>query len=271
MHTPDPADAPVVRTADLADVPARSTAPPERFAPVGLVRLALAAGLFAGVISWGVEEVQLRYFGVTYRLTREQRVSRSAGDQAIKQEKITVTTRTAMISYGALGGLLGLGLGLVGGRARRSLARGVSAGGLGLVLGGAAGSALSWKLVPYYLHALAAEREALADDIALPFLIHLGLWVGVGVAGGLALGLGMGSWSRGALAVLGGAVGAALGTALYEFVGAVAFSGAETNLPIALGVGPRLLAHLGVAVLAALGAAGAARHLTLARPSRGAA
>ena len=213
------------------------------------------------MVSWGIEEIQVRYFGVTYRMTGEKQVSRSASDQIIKQEKITVATRTAIISYGSLGGLIGLGLGLIGGRVRGSWMKGLSAGGLGLAVGFALMAALSWILVPYYLHALETASEAVKDDITLPFLIHLGLWVGVGIVGGLSLGMGIGSWRQGGLAVFGGAIGAAFGTTIYEFVGALAFSGSETNLPIALSVGPRLLAHLSIAIFAALGAAGAAQHV----------
>jgi hypothetical protein len=224
----------------------------------------------AGVISWGIEEVGLRAWDPIGRIPRGN-ASQPAFTAMMRQKIQEATTRTAMLSYGALGGLLGLGLGLCGGRLRGSWPRGVAAGALGLVVGGAAGAALSGELVPRYYAAIAADRARFEDDLTFPLLIHLGMWASAGVAAGLAVGVGMGSWGRGALAVLGGLLGAALGTALYEFVSALAFPMAETNLPISKERGARLLAHLAVAVVAAAGAWGAAQSLKLTRKSAAAA
>jgi hypothetical protein len=219
--------------------------------------LMLVMGVLAGLISWAVEEVELRASDPVARFQRGKNVSFAKVGAELRQKLLEASTRTAMLSYGSLGGLLGLGLGLCGGRLRGSWPRGLAAGMVGLVVGGTAGAALSWELVPHYFKTVAADREKLEDDLTFPLMTHLGLWVSAGVAGGLALGLGIGSWSRGAKAIFGGVVGAALGTALYEFVGALAFPMAETNLPISKQLGARLLAHLAVAVLAAAGAWGA--------------
>jgi len=225
-----------------------------------LLRLCLTVGLLAGSLSWGVEEVSLRYFGPSYHLNKEHSRSAAASGAELARQRLKSMTRTAMTSYGLLGGLLGLGLGMVGGRARGSSARGATAGLMGLLLGGVACAVPSLLLVPRYYTELAA-----AGDLTFPLRVHLGMWVNVGVAGGLALAAGLGSWSRGFPTLLGGALGAAFGTACYEFLGAVAFPTAETNLPLSLSFGSRLTAHLAVAVLSALGAGGAARYITVSR------
>jgi hypothetical protein len=211
--------------------------------------LCLAAGLSAGLLSWVVEEVALRYFGPSYVLTKEQERSAAASGAELARQRLVTMTRTAMTSYGLLGGLLGLGLGVVGGRVGGSRARGTTAGLLGLLLGGVACILPSWLLVPRYYVELAA-----ADDLTFPLKVHLGMWVNAGIVGGLALAIGLGSWSRVVPAVLGGALGAAFGTAFYEFSGAFAFPTAETNLPLSITLGSRLTAHLAVAVFSALGA-----------------
>lgn len=272
MPSPDPSEAAngsaVAETSAIEGVETSTGGPSSLPANPGVVELwplALAAGLLAGPISWGAEELELRVSDPIAHYQRGKGVSYVDATKEMRRLKRDATTRTAMTSYGLLGGLLGLGLGLTGGRARSSWARGLTAGAVGLVAGWAAGAALSWKLVPMFFDAAAVGGEGFADDLTFPMLVHLGLWVSAGVAGGLGLGIGTGSWRQGVLAVLGGAAGAALGTVLSEFGSALAFPMAEANLPISTQSGSRLLAHMSVAVVAALGAAGAAQYLSLSR------
>ncbi len=68
-------------------------------------------------------------------------------------------------------------------------------------------------------------------------------------------------------AALGGLIGAAIGTAVYELIAAAAFPAAHTTEPIALEWEPRLLARMLVAVLAAVVAA-AVINMQAKRPSR---
>lgn len=247
-------------------IPGGKSSPSQGSSPTSqyLLLLCLTAGLIAGSISWGVEEVALRYFGPSYELKKEHERSAAASGAELARQRLEAMTRTAMTSSGLLGGLLGLGLGLAGGGVRGLWARGATAGFLGLILGGVACILPSWKLVPRYYVELAA-----ADDLIFPLKIHLGMWVSAGVAGGLALAIGLGSWGQGIRAVLGGTLGAAFGIAFYEFLGAFAFPAAETNLPLSLALGSRMTAHLAVAVFSALGAGGAAQFLTVSRERHG--
>jgi hypothetical protein len=94
-----------------------------------------------------------------------------------------------------------------------------------------------------------------AADLILPLLTHGGMWCPIGAAAGLAFGVGLGGRGRAPRAALGGLLGAGVGTMVYEAAGALLFPLAKTVLPISLSAGARLLAHLAVAVPAALCAA----------------
>jgi hypothetical protein len=225
--------------------------------------LALAAGVVVGLTSWGVEEVALLVFAPTYQLEKEHRASTQVAGAEMDRQRLVATVRTAATSSAALCGLLGLGLGLVGGRVRGSWTKGLRAGVVGLLLGVGGGTILTWKLVPMYY-----VKMADADELTLPLLVHLGMWGSAGIAGGLALALGIGSWNRGVIAMIGGLVGAALGIAACEIAGAIAFPMAETNLPISVSLGSRLMVHLGVAVSSALGAGAAAEFVGETRGHR---
>ncbi len=164
-----------------------------------------------------------------------------------------------MVSYGLLGALLGLGLGVAGGLVRRSVKAGLMAGVVGLVLGGAAGVVMSMALVP--LHDRHYDPDT--QDMLLPLAIHAGLWGLGGLAGGLAFGLGLGAKSeRLVRAAIGGLIGALFGTVVYELVGAIAFPLANTVGVIAQSGGARLLACAAVAIGTAIGAA------VMLRPAR---
>jgi hypothetical protein len=72
--------------------------------------------------------------------------------------------------------------------------------------------------------------------------------------GGLALGLGLGRPGLIARAVLGGALGAALGQAVYVVVGTLVFPLDRASLPLAAAPAPRLVARVLLATLTAAGA-----------------
>jgi hypothetical protein len=267
LPLPDPA-----RTIDAAPVEDRSAtggvgesagrSSPSPKAP-RLWLLALAAGVIVGLISWGVEEVGLLVFAPTYQLEKVHRASTPVAGAEMDRQRLVATVRTAATSSAVLGGLLGLGLGLIGGRGRGSWQKALRAGVVGLLLGAGGGAILTWKLVPMYY-----VKMADADELTLPLLVHLGMWGSAGIAGGLALGIGIGSWNRGVTAMIGGLVGAALGIAACEVAGAIVFPMAETNLPISLSLGSRLMIHLGIAVSAALGAGAAAEFVGETRGHR---
>jgi hypothetical protein len=83
--------------------------------------------------------------------------------------------------------------------------------------------------------------------------MHLGLWVLLGAAAGLAFGIGRTEPRRWGITLVGGAIGAAMGTLLYEVLGAFLFPLAETSKPISEAWQTRLMAFLLVALATAAG------------------
>jgi hypothetical protein len=240
---PDPA----VEPSSVAErVPAAAPTPR---APASPWIPALTAALLAGVASWLVGEAFLNHFKPS-----EKAASEPYNFGPLNREMRIANSYNGAIAFGALGGLLGLGLGAAGGLSRRS-ARHALAGALtGLVLGGAAGAAPSFGIMPW--HWDHRNDDPSSSDLTVPLMLHLGLWCGLGTAAGLAYGLGRGGARPAPLVrgAVGGLIGAAVGTALFELVGAAALPMDLTTSPIAESTLARLLARLFIAVFAALGA-----------------
>jgi hypothetical protein len=204
---------------------------------------AVVAGVVSGLIAWAGGEAADR--ALTVPIASEFVVSGSQQFAA----RASALTNKAMVSYGLLGALVGLGLGLIGGRARRSVRGMVVGSTVGAILGAATGALISWMLVPWFVR----NERPMEDDLLLPLLTHAGIWAGLGASGGLALGLGLGG-SRGRIlrAILGGLLGGVVGAVLYEVLGAVLFPLEQTAQPISNGVGSRLFGCLVVAIAIAL-------------------
>ncbi len=224
--------------------------------PVSRARLwacVLGAGLAAGLASWVVGEgcVELiqpprhavNSHGLTLRITS-------------RQEEATAVARNAALAFLILGAAMGIGLGTAGGLARGSRRAAGRAACSGLVLGLVATGMMSAALLPAYTAYQRRYPDDAARDLLLPLLVHAGIWSAAGAAGGLALALGLGLCDRRlmARAALGGVLGAAVGTVIYEFVGAV-FPEARTARFVSATWETRLMARLAVAILAAVGAA----------------
>jgi hypothetical protein len=198
--------------------------------------LTLFAGLLAGVLAWAIGEATLLP---------------EAGYQN-KKENIHVSVsevgiRNGTISFGALGAVTGLALGLAGGMIRRSAPLALIAGAIGLLVAGGAGAALSQVILPvYYEHSATGE-------LTYSLMVHCGVWAGVGAAAGLACGIGLGGWRDVIRGLMGGACGALLAAIIYEFAGGILFPTALTDRPISQSVASRLLARLLVTVLVAAG------------------
>jgi hypothetical protein len=217
----------------------------------------ILAGIVAGLLSWlgGEATYQAKFGGDEMYgwFPPELREGKDAmGRPAMVPTKETMdvaTTKTGLLAAAWMGGILGLSLGVAGGCARRSHRAAVWAGLLGLVLGSAAGLGATLALIKTYIN----SRGEGIEEVPASLLIHMGIWSAIGGGAGLALGLGLKDKSRALRALLGGAVGAALGAALYEIVGCVIFPLAKTTQLISVTAETRLLARLSVCVLAALG------------------
>jgi hypothetical protein len=236
--TPDPA-----RTSRSRHAPPR---------PARLWALALGGGVLAGLIAWLVGEAAYKYFLPPLRQVTMMGVTIEVPTFA---DQVRADRKNATLAFGALGATLGLCLGAAGGLARRSwpaAARGALAG---VVLGGAAGAIASTAILPIYFQRLEHDQEELSRDLLFPILIHGGIWATIGAAGGAAFGIGLGGNRRVAVAALGGLIGGALGTVVYDIAGTMVFPAARTTEPLAISWGARLLAMLSISVLTAAMAA----------------
>jgi hypothetical protein len=203
----------------------RSSADIPPAAPAGVVApgyaatawLALAAAVVAGLATWllsdsihpGYEQQQVR---ALFRASPEA-AEQARSFERLHRESARANIKNGALSFGALGGLLGLGLGLAGGLFRATSGRAVLTGIFAALLGAAAGAAIAVGLLPK----IPQEAHELADNAVLLFLIYRGPWCALAGALGLLLGFGLG----GGLArrepggpVLGGLLGLLLGTCL---------------------------------------------------------
>jgi hypothetical protein len=176
---------------------------------------------------------------------------------AIRAQTPGAETKNAALAYGVLGAALGAALGLAGGLARRSFGGGLLAAIVGVVAGVAAGAGMSAVMAPafYRLH----DPIPSSFQTFLPFLTHGGIWVAIGVAGGLALALGVGQPKQIVSGLIGGLLGAMLGTVVFEATNSIAFPLVPVENPVPSERLPRLVSHFSVAIFTALGAALALR------------
>jgi hypothetical protein len=173
----------------------------------------------------------------------------SARAQAFGKAEQIAEKQNAEVAYGALGLLLGGCIGLAGGLASGSLRSGLKAATLGAVTGAALSAGMCYALVPMFYRYL--DPESGLVDL---FLTHAGIFAVIGIAVGLALGWGLGDSTALGQAVLGGFLGALLGTFAFETINSLMFPLVRTFEPMPTERVPRLLVHLCVAVCAAVGA-----------------
>lgn len=230
----------------FAGASARSEPP---VAGARLWSLSLLAALSAGLGAWLAGES-----GVLRASPAAVRVQVVGGEMvgATPQGRARASLQTDSAALGVFGGLLGAGLGLAGGRARRPGLWAWRAAAVGLIVGGLAGAAAPWVVIP-----LSSRNEDLGGaDLGRSILVHAALWVASGGAAGLALGLGTGDRSRrrAGEAAIGGALGAFAGVVVYDLVGGLAFPLSGSGRPIATTSPARLLAFLLVALGTSAGA-----------------
>jgi hypothetical protein len=206
-------------------------------------RLAVA-GLLAGLLAFGAGEAVYDLIPagtVTQHALGLTKVSPTVATQTV------AAARNGALTFGVLGLFLGGCLGLAGGLARRS-STAVAAGGLGSVLGFAAGAGASLALLPFCI----ASRFRYPDnDLAISFLMHGTIWGLLGAVAGLAFAVGLGERNLWVRALTAGFAGALIGAVAFDLIGVVAFPGARTDDPISQTWVTRLMARLLVTVATA--------------------
>jgi hypothetical protein len=213
------------------------------------VALIVAAGLLAGLTAFGLGEL-------VYGRFKAELVGQSLGGNQVMrptlETKAVSDARNSAIAFGLLGCALGLFLGVAGGLECRSIGSATKAGCVGLALGATAGALLSLIVVVPF-ERMVARRTA--DDLFLSLGLHATLWGPLGALGGLAFGIGRGRWGQIPSLMVGGLLGAIVGTIVYDAIGGTVTPLAGTGEVISISWPTRLLARLCVAIGAAAGIA----------------
>ena len=157
-------------------------------------------------------------------------------------------TRNGAIAYASLGAILASGLAVTGLFAARRLTPARLF--VGIVIGAALGALLPTlscqPLFPWYF----ANLEQ--TDLRVALLTHLGIWASVGAAAGASFGVGVGRRDILVRAAVGGIIGAAVATLLFDIIG-LFFPFAHTERPLAEDATTRLAANFTLAIFAAIG------------------
>ena len=195
----------------------------------------LAAGMLAGLCAFGIGEVTPSLFPRSNDFAPEIRAQPFLRALEMQKRIMLFNDQAAAAVYGGLGLLLGLALGAAGGLARRSNRAAIAAGFTGMVLGGTAGAATPYLVLPPYNAArIATTDDDKNIDLGLSMRTHLAIWSAIGASAGFALGLGLGGGAPVVRATVGGILGAGLATVIHEFGGALVFPLAETFRPLAV-------------------------------------
>jgi hypothetical protein len=211
--------------------------------------LGLGLALLAGAGAWYAGEYTFRRYKPS-----DEAASQAYNFVALNREMAQAQSYNGALTFGLLGGLLGLGLGLAGGLTRRSAVGAVIGGLAGLILGTAAGALPALVVMPWqWQH---RNDDPSSTELLVPFATHLALWGLVGLAAGVSFAIGVGGArpSRLLAGAAAGLVGAILGTFAFEMIGAFAFPLARTADPFSGTSETRLLARLCVAGFVGLGA-----------------
>jgi hypothetical protein len=229
-------------------------------APTGATRrpplwlLTLGAGLVSGLISWAGGEAAFIRFRTEREIIYPRNYKQISGyekqavtTQIVGAARLVAERKKAAASFGLLGLVLALSLGLIGGweaGSSRAAMRGAGGGGLA---GAAVGIGLSWATVPLFF-----RFENPETGFTTLVLTHAAIFIGIGGASGLALGLGLGDRPAMVRALFGGLLGGFLGTAALATVYSLAFPLMRTLEPVASERTARLSMYLCEAVCTAL-------------------
>jgi len=245
----NPTEEPVPEAEPTVPVPSQSLRPvPGNAARVMDWALIVIFAILAGLAAWQVGEYTISYAKLSPAVAENYRDS-----TGLNAEMPGVNSVNGALTFGALGGFVGLAMGLAGGVSRRSPASAILGAVLGLIIGAALGALPSPMIMPWqWRH---RNDDPFNADLLMPFLIHLGLWTPLGLAAGLAFGIGKSGFNPPRLveAGLAGLIGAVLGVFVFEVTGALFFPAAATTNPFSLTAGTRLLARLCIALFVGLG------------------
>jgi hypothetical protein len=254
----DPAGALVPNEPAKGDAIAETrTIPPGAGRQVPLWFLTLAAGLVVGALSWLVGQLTQGAFPVAIETPPEVAKMERGPDRSaiiaglLRQAGRDAERSKAAAAYGLLGALLGVALGLIGGRSRGSVYSGWRCAVGGGLIAAVAGAGLAWVMAPlmyqYQDAAQFADPDFSSRFLLIHSLFHAGIGAGIGIAAGLALGWGLGDRASLARALIGGFFGALAGVFVFEMINTLASPLGHAETPLPEESLPRLAMYLGVA------------------------
>jgi hypothetical protein len=203
--------------------------------------LAIAGALLSGAVAAGIYEVTPTIFIPPPHMVS---MMGQMTNQPLAPDIVVADRKNAMVAFGIAGGLLAMSLGLAGGLARRSVPGALVGALVGLVLGAGCGAAAAAVGVPVLARQHDKNPDSVTKDMAIPLLIHVGMWSAIGVAAGAGLGVGAGMRGRLPSVILGGLAGGALGAGIYDITAALIWADGRTYQVIAHKWPPRVYACL---------------------------
>lgn len=234
---------------DASEVSPSSPGGPRPLPPAKLWAMVLVTAVVAGLLSWGAIEATRDFFKP--RLFEVHLPDGSTSMQPSLESQKHADTRNTALVFAIQGGFLALAMGLVGGLASHSPARGLVVGLFAQVAGAAAGALTASFLFPILFRDLVPNP----NDLLTPLLIQAGIWMAIGAVGGLALALGLGAFRRVPDALWGSLLGAFLAAGFYRLLHGVLSPASGPMVLVATDPTGRLIAAFCLAVLVTAGAA----------------
>jgi len=208
----------------------------------------LAAGVVAGLVAWVAGELTHGFFRPRrYSVEVMGMKSMQPSRESQKAADIANSTLTSAI----LGSATAFMMALAGGLIVRSPLRGAMVGVVAQAFGAAAGAASAFVLIPIFFRQLVPD----SNDLLTPILIHGGIWMAIGVVGGMAFVAGRNTWRELPLAVLSACVGAFIASISFHVLSGMLFPHISSLEPVGSSTVIRLLATFLVTVLVAIGIA----------------
>ncbi len=238
MATSEPSPTPQVESHaaienPIGSVPGESSTRPGE--PLRLWTRVLVASCLAALVSWLIGETSVvQVLPQRGQFVAAGKTVEGVPPRAREHARVATTARIHLVA----GTMLGMALGFLGGRFRRSPRAAILGAALGLGLGAIGGGAVSYWGLPVARRA----ADSIAEEPLSALLIRASIWCVIGGSAGLALGVGMGGRSRMIRTLLGGALGGMLGAGAYELLGAFLFPLEPTNQLIPTVAPARLLA-----------------------------
>ncbi len=222
-------------------------------------RILILAGLVAGLGTFALTEGTRDLISQNEDLINALEGKDEAQARESHRQDIWIEYTRSMIFNGTLGALVGLLLGLAGGRVQAPARWSFAIAALGLLIGAALGVGMSLLIVPWHQAAIDSAYLQDHDDMISPLFATIAIWGVLGILGGLAFGWSFGGSRRQIFrAVEGGVIGAIIAAFVYQFVGALLLTSTQTDYPLASEWPGRLLAALCLPIFLAFGIAMAA-------------